>query len=136
MIGQLPRSRGRQREEAGILPLINVVFLLLIFVMLTGRMAGEHARGVEPPATAMGDASVTDALELMVREDGSLLLEGAAIERDGLALALNTRSKGSTKPRVRILADASADSRLVANLAANLRAAGADTVELIAVPRP
>ena len=44
-------SRPKTSEE-GVLPLINVVFLLLIFFMLAGRLASVDPFRTEPPLSA------------------------------------------------------------------------------------
>ena len=59
-MSRLTRKAGGGRaldSDAGILPLINVVFLLLIFFMIAGQLAEQAPFEVEPPAS---DAEAED----------------------------------------------------------------------------
>ena len=49
-----PRPRN---EDERILPLINVVFLLLIFFMLAGRLSASDPFQVEPPRSSADPGS-------------------------------------------------------------------------------
>lgn len=134
MMGRLRRTGRRRQDENGILPLINVVFLLLIFVMLTGRMAAEDPGVVQPPVSSRGDPLAGDAVELTILADGSLRLLGRTITAAELRGSLPSAEPGAPR-RVRIRADAAADSRQLVALIPVLRAAGVEAVELMAVPR-
>ncbi|MCG8693196.1 MAG: biopolymer transporter ExbD, partial [Minwuiales bacterium] len=51
----LRRFTSRRSDDDRILPLINVVFLLLIFFMLAGRLSAGDPFRVDPPASVSAD---------------------------------------------------------------------------------
>ncbi|TVR02195.1 MAG: biopolymer transporter ExbD [Deltaproteobacteria bacterium] len=74
------RQPGRRREESApdLTPLIDVVFLLLIFFLVTATFA-QRDRSVVPvdlPDSATGEApSEREQITLILRADGSVLLQ-------------------------------------------------------------
>lgn len=137
---QFRRPTRRPDSEERILPLINVVFLLLIFFMLAGRLSEAELFDVSPPqSAAAADADAPEeaqAIELLLAADGRLALNGAAIDRGGLEAALAEqgaalRAGRAGKP-VTLKADAAADALAVVAVMEILRAAGLHKVQLIA----
>jgi biopolymer transport protein ExbD len=116
--------------DDGVLPLINVVFLLLIFFMVAGRLAAGDPFRIEPLRAAAEGAPPEGEPLLLVAADGRLALDGEAVER----AALPGRLAGAA--RLRVKADAAADSVAVARLLAELRAAGVGEARLMVEPRP
>ncbi len=116
--------------DDGVLPLINVVFLLLIFFMVAGRLAAGDPFRIEPLHAAVEGAPPDGAPLLLVAADGRLALDGEAVER----AVLPGRLAGAA--RLRVKADAAADSVVVARLLADLRAAGVAEARLMVEPRP
>jgi biopolymer transport protein ExbD len=127
------RARARRRiggADDGVLPLINVVFLLLIFFMVAGRIAAGDPFRVQAPRAALDGPGRAEDRLLIVAADGRLALDGAEIARPALPGAL----AGAT--RLRVKADAAADSLAVARLLAELRAAGVAEARLMVRERP
>lgn len=99
-----PGIPHRRAAEIGLIPLINVVFLLLVFFMIAGRIGPPDGLDVEPPgaraaapASAASGASVPPVLVLAA--DGRLALDGAVVAEDGLASALAARvADGRARP--------------------------------------
>jgi biopolymer transport protein ExbD len=127
-----PRSRLRRRAGAddGVLPLINVVFLLLIFFMVAGRLSAVDPFRIDPARAGLEGPGPDGAPVLLIGADGRLALDGAEIERAALAAALDGAA------RVRVKADRAADSLALVALLAELRAAGVTDARLMIAPRP
>jgi biopolymer transport protein ExbD len=124
------RAPRRFDEDAAVLPLINVVFLLLIFFMVAGRLSAADPFEIEPAASrSEAPAGETGRLVLM-GADGRLALDGEAMSREALLARLSGPDAGA----VRIKADGRAEAaRLVALLQA-LGARGVDEARLLTVP--
>lgn len=75
------RRRMSPSEGENVLPLINVVFLLLVFFMVAGALERADIYDVEPPQSA--SEAETDAGEnvLLMASDGRLALDGVALDR-------------------------------------------------------
>jgi biopolymer transport protein ExbD len=116
----------RPRRGESVVPLINIVFLLLVFFLLTATIAPPEPLPVTPPEAAGAEAAL-EAVVLHVGADGSLAL-GAA--RDDAALA---RIAADPPPALTVRADAALDGAAFADLLARLQAAGVGTVRLSVV---
>src|SRR3546814_1065083 len=63
-------TRGRRRASISLTPLIDVVFILLIFFMLASSFLDERAIEIDSPAAALGGTSLEGALFVELRGDG------------------------------------------------------------------
>lgn len=126
-----PRPRN---EEERVLPLINVVFLLLIFFMLAGRIAASDPFEVAPPRSASeGVVQRHDMLVLIDAED-RLALDGEIMTKAALQEAVADRIAGSRRVRVRLKADGQAEAAGVVALMQTLRESGVERLKLLTVP--
>lgn len=128
MIVPLPRSR--RTSEDNVLPLINIVFLLLIFFLLTATVAPPDPLEVSPPESG-GGTRAEQAGVLYLSADGRLAFEGAR----GEAVFDAITARGAEAPPLMIRADRAVPGDALARLLARLGRAGAGPVRLV-VNRP
>ena len=57
-------------NEDHLIPLINVVFLMLIFFMLAGQIRASDGLPFVPPAMDSGGPEVSVPVEILMTEDG------------------------------------------------------------------
>jgi len=126
------RSRRRNEDER-ILPLINVVFLLLIFFMLAGRFSASDPFEVEPPRSVSQGAATERDILVLVSADGRLALDGEIIEAAALGAAVADRLSPDKTMRLWLKADGSAEATRVVEVMELLRAAGAERLRLLTV---
>ncbi len=67
-----------------LVPMINIVFLLLIFFMLTATTPTKEGRKVELPKARTGEKSNKHYLTVTIDKKGTLQLEGNAVTLDAL----------------------------------------------------
>ena len=128
---QTPRPRN---DEERVLPLINVVFLLLIFFMLAGKLSASDPFQVVPPRSlSEGPPAPQDSL-VLVGTDGRLALDGVVMEGPALKAALAERLAGAAEVRVRLKADGRAEAARVVAVMELLREAGVERLKLLTVP--
>ncbi|HLW28006.1 MAG TPA: biopolymer transporter ExbD [Kiloniellales bacterium] len=125
------RPRQRPQGDDAMLPLINIVFLLLIFFMIAGKLASSDPFEVEPPESATEELPRAEAPTLLLGSDGRLALEGVIIERDELAEQLQQLREEGRLERLRLRADARMDTPDVVSLMELLRSHGVERVNLI-----
>ena len=108
------RFRRQQREDLAInlTPLIDVVFLLLIFFMVSTTFTRETQLRVDlPEATGVPVETVDESIEILVDESGGFRVNGQALV-DGrmrtLQAAIYKISAGDTTMPMIITADAQA----------------------------
>lgn len=130
---QPPRPRN---DDERILPLINVVFLLLIFFMLAGKLSASDPFEVAPPRSA-SEASV-DARELVIAlgPQGQLAFDGVMLDEASLAQAVGDRltQEDAPVPRIWLKADGQADATRLIAIMETLRSAGVERLKLLTVP--
>jgi biopolymer transport protein ExbD len=126
------RRPSSAAEHEGTLPLINVVFLLLVFFMVAGALERMDAFPIEAPRTGAGETSRPDREMVLIGADGQLAY-GSEILPSVEALAdriAQARADGEPQP-LTVKADAGAEAATVVAVLHGLRAAGILRVTLL-----
>jgi len=131
---RLTRPHPAEDADARILPLINIVFLLLIFFMVAGRLSASDPFDVSPPATGNASEARLEGVEILLGARGALALDGREMERAALKTALARRLRDAPDTRLRLRADQRGEARALVALMQELRALGARDVTLITLP--
>ncbi|MGR3793575.1 biopolymer transporter ExbD [Vannielia litorea] len=121
-------DQPRRTSGESVVPMINVVFLLLIFFLMTSSLTPPEPIEVEPPV-AQGEEAETGVATLYIGADGALAFE----DLRGEAAVAAFVAAGADKAQVR--ADGKVEAAAVARVMAQLSAAGLTRVELVAVPQ-
>ena len=98
--------------------LINVVFLLLVFLLVAGSIASQEERSVELASSAQAEAGNPAGGALVMTADGVLRLAGTPVS----AALLATRREPDAP--LRIAVDRGAPAQALISTLADLRAAG------------
>ncbi|EGV20113.1 ExbD/TolR family protein [Thiocapsa marina] len=131
---QLKRSKPAADSEANLIPLINVVFLLLIFFMLAGRLAPTESVALDPPRSNSPQSARAMPLVLLIDRTGQISLDGEPLDETTLAARVADRLADGP-PRLQIKADATLEARRLVDLLASLRMAGAEEIDLLTLAR-
>lgn len=113
------RFRRQRKKDQGVnlTPLIDVVFLLLIFFMVSTTFTKETHLEVElPSAEGEPNPERPQAIEILVAEDGSYSVNGQGLvnrQVDTIVKALEMTATGDTSVPVIITADANASHQSV-----------------------
>jgi|TARA_B110000908_G_scaffold164661_1_gene212988 biopolymer transport protein ExbD len=111
------RRRAQRDNSINLTPLIDVVFLLLIFFMVTTTFTRETRMLISlPEAEADAMASEQTTLELLISKDGSYAVNGKSlINRDikTIMAALKDASAGDSAMPLVITADAESTHQAV-----------------------
>ncbi len=103
------RTRPREEIELNITPLIDIVFLLLIFFMVSTTFQKESQLRVQlPEAQQAAPAQQTQPLEIVISADGQYAIDGRELMDDRRATlvdALARAAEGNDRPLV-VRADA------------------------------
>lgn len=123
-----PRPR-RPRAES-IVPMINVVFLLLIFFLMTSQLAPPEPFEVETPS-ATGGTEAQAELILYIDDTGTMNFDG--INGDAAIATLKAQMGGTDVALLR--ADAALEASVLANILQKLGVAGVAQVEIAVIPQ-
>ena len=122
-----PRPRN---DEERILPLINIVFLLLIFFMLASSFLDWRSIELNAPAKTAAGSPMEGALLVEIRRDG-LRLSGEAVSLDGLAARVAKRTAAKPDQQVLVRPAAGVALQEAVQVLDRLAAAGASELSLI-----
>lgn len=104
------RRQSRELEPMNLISLIDVMFFLLIFFMLSSTFTKETHLGVElPEATGEPSADAKQQIEIVIGEQGSFSVNGQSLvnnEVDTLKSAILKVSDGKTDLPLLLTADA------------------------------
>ncbi|MEP5729444.1 MAG: biopolymer transporter ExbD [Sulfitobacter sp.] len=128
---RLSRPPARQAPET-IIALIDVVFFLLVFFMLIGRMDATAPFEVTPPIATTGSDMPAGGITLSVSVDGAMAVDGQPTD-DPVHLILKQLLK-TPEALIRINAHHNAELRHILPLIGVLEAAGAQDVALVVTP--
>ncbi len=127
---QLPIQK--QEEEADtILPLINVVFLLLIFFIMTGAMHAVDYFNVNPPSSSSEIQGSLDDTVILVGSDGRIAIDNKEVDEADLQLSILDKLAANAGAAVRIKADGRADAARVVEIMELIEAVGVGRVMLL-----
>ncbi|WP_199178554.1 ExbD/TolR family protein [Acidimangrovimonas sediminis] len=111
----------RRPRRPNLTPMIDVVFLLLVFFMLASRFANDTTIPLATATAAGGEAAAPLRL-VEVAAGGALTLNGAPVTQEGLPAALGAIDKDSDAPVV--LRGRGAGLQALVSVMDALRAAG------------
>ncbi len=126
--------RGREPLRLAITPLIDIVFLLLIFFMLTSRFVAQEGIKVDLPVTEK--AHVRGAAEetvLLLRADGTIYFQRRVFTLETLAPEFSRQREILLERPIEIRADRAASVQSMVSLLELLRGLGAKRVTVSTV---
>lgn len=130
---KLTRAPRRSHPET-IIPLIDVVFFLLVFFMLIGRMDASAPFAVTPATARTGTDMPGGGTTLAVAEDGALALDGQALDRASVLRDIAANLRTAPDHLIRINAHHAAALSNVLPLVAEIEAMGARDIVLVVTP--
>lgn len=130
------KRRDQPAQSETIIALIDVVFFLLVFFMLIGRMDATAPFDVAPPVAFTGADMPAGGATLSVSATGDLALDGLTIARSDLETAITRLLTTNPEIRMRINAHRDAELRHVLPLVGQAEALGLRDVVLVVTPAP
>lgn len=125
-----PDRRPDQTEER-ILPLINVVFLLLIFFMIAGSLAVTEPFEIDPPTSHSQTAHEPDSLMILFSQEGRLALDNQLIEEVQLLDKLAKVLQDKPDTQITLKADNGLPANQLVRFTQALYAAGVKKLRLL-----
>ena len=90
------RKNNKKKEfndSINLIPMINLIFLLLIFFLLTGVIQKKDEIEVTIPESFFGEKKIELKETLTVRKDGSFLWNNSEVEKEDILNILENDSK-------------------------------------------
>jgi biopolymer transport protein ExbD len=130
---QFSQRRPDQTEER-ILPLINVVFLLLIFFMIAGSLSTTEPLEVAPPVSQSQAPLVPDEVTILMSSDGRLAMQNETLAEAEMLQQLETLLQAQPQARINLKADGELAANRLVRLTQSLYDIGVEKLQLVTVP--
>lgn len=128
---QLKPPTETSRSELSVVPLVNVVFLLLIFFMLVGRMASPDPLDIVPPRSVSGHDDTGQTVRIFLSRDGQVAVDLVVIPESQLSDRVAAIVAGQPAATFQIKADARLEAVRLIQLMERLQAAGVEKLTLL-----
>ncbi len=129
-------GRRRSSKMPNLTPLIDIVFLLLVFFMLTSHFVQQQALNIDLPVADSGEVLVEDnQLEVVLNAEGNFLINEHFVASENLEAVLTEQLNERTDRLVRVRGDRGAPLGLAVTLLDAARKAGASGVDIVTEQR-
>ncbi|MFT4625118.1 MAG: biopolymer transport protein ExbD [Myxococcota bacterium] len=122
----------RPIPQLNLSPLIDVIFILLIFVVLVARFVDQERLDVTLPSAGAGRPAEIDALWVVVTEDGVIGIEDQIVPREELEEHLRTARR--RYGRAVLMADEGTDLQIAVDVLSMAKMVGFEGVALATRP--
>lgn len=126
---------SRKRRRAALTPLIDVVFLLLVFFMLATSFDTQASLPLRVGAPAaplhLGGEAKPEAIRIALSADGQIRVNGGVVRENELSAALERALADDRERPVRVLSDGDSQLQAIATVLAELERVGAKDVGLV-----
>jgi biopolymer transport protein ExbD len=131
MAYEYPRQR-RSSHVLNLTPLIDIVFLLLVFFMLTAHFIEDQAVDIQlPKAVSAQPSSEDDTVEVVMLPTGKILVDSHPTSLENLEETLRGSLHAPGKRYVRLKGDQSAKFGLGIKVIDAARNAGAESLDIL-----
>ncbi len=136
MIERRQRKRAAEEAEINITPMLDIVFIMLIFFIVTTSFTKELGVALDRPSNApVKERKRSEVIPARIDANGQVFIEGRLVNVG--AIRANIVSALARKPdaTVVVIADRNADSGYIVTVVDQARVAGAAKVSLAAAAR-
>ena len=120
-----------RRMDLTVLPMVNVVFLLLIFFMLVGRIGPTEELDISPPLSESGQVESGRPLRVEIDRSGVIALDGKVIDTTGLIVFVTDLLRQDPSTQLQLKADAGLDANNLIRIMETLRLIGVAKLTLV-----
>ncbi len=122
----------RSSEAPNLTPLIDIVFLLLVFFLLTAHFVKDEGIAIQLPQAESAAASDEEAaVEVALDSSGRILMGGEVVAVEALEQRLIETLAGKTKRWVTLRGDRQAQLQSAIAVLDAARKAGAESVDMV-----
>ena len=123
-------TRRRQSPDIGIAPLVDCIFLLLIFFLLTSSFSETQGIKIDLPKSSTAQEAEKENIEIVLSDTGEIVLQGRPTAIAELTRALRDTVARQGKRPVFLKADKMVRLEKVAEVIDCVRAAALETVSI------
>ncbi len=128
------KNRNRDQEEAAIdmTPMLDIVFIMLIFFIVTTSFVKEAGIDVNRPKAAQATQKKSANIFIAVRENGEIWMDKRMVDVERVAANIEKMLAEQPTDMVVVQADKEARHGLVVKVMDQIKAAGIDKISIAA----
>ena len=123
--------RKRAHLSMDIAPLVDVVFLLLLFFIMTSRIVSEPAIQIRLPESKTAEMQKNEGVVISVMKDGTIFIGEIQVTLEEIHSALGALTVAPEEQSVRIKADKEAMMGLVVKVVDEVRLSGISRFNIV-----
>lgn len=116
--------------DSNLIPLINIVFLLLIFFMVAGHIQAQDGNDIQPPQAESAVSSTAAVVDIQINRQNEIFLDGQGVSAEELQATLTTMRQ-EEPDQMLIKADRDVIARDLGALLELLRSSGVRNIRLL-----
>jgi biopolymer transport protein ExbD len=124
------KTKQTRMSEISIAPLVDCVFLLLIFFLLTSTFTGKRGIKIDLPGAASAEERRDKTFDIAMSDAGEIMFQGEPVRITELTLALKMGVREQGKMPVFVLADRLVPLERLTEVIDCVRAAELDSVSI------
>jgi biopolymer transport protein ExbD len=130
------RQAGDNAAEINIAPMLDMVFILLIFFLVTASFVRDSGIPVERPVAAEAQPLASDSLRVSIGASGTMYLEGEALALSELSSAVRQALRQREITAAIVIPDRSLPSGELVAVIDAIKAAGLDQIAIATQEAP
>ena len=133
MIQRKHRKRSQEEAEINITPMLDIVFIMLIFFIVTTSFVKELGVDLDRPSNApVQEKKRSEVIPVRIDSSGQVFVEDRLVHEGAIRANIVSGLAGKPDATVVVIADRNADSRFIVTVVDQARVAGAEKVSLAA----
>ena len=126
----LSKATKDEEQNIDLTPMLDVVFIMLIFFIVTAQFVKEPGVNIERPAALTSISKDNANILIGVSKDNVIWMDKKTVEEDALRLTIERMLVDNPDSQVVIQADSTADVRLLALVQDAAKEAGANDISV------
>ena len=123
-------GRNRSKVELNVAPLIDIVFLLLIFFMLASTFIRPESIDLVIHGPTTATSTPEEPLLVQIASNGSIKLNGLVLSLQDLEMELRARTTDSLEPTITIQTEDNVSVQLLVQVMDEINTAGLNNISL------
>jgi biopolymer transport protein ExbD len=117
-------------DDVNVTPLLDIVFIMLIFFIVTSTFVKEPGIDVERPQTQTGEFKRLASILVAISDENEIWINKKEVKLDEVRLRVEELKRENPKGEAVVQVDTGADSRYLVEVLNQIRQAGVDDVSV------
>ena len=117
-------AQDEDEAEINLTPMLDVVFIMLIFFIVTASFLKEFGVEATKPPAVISDPEKTDTIAIKIHSTGEISMDGLVVDPRAVSAQITRRKAENPKAGVAVLASKPARTELVVGVIDSARSAG------------